>query len=1545
MIRLCLLNLRGQFQKNCLMLMVALFAVLHIHAANEPKDQAFVSQLVCHDHIQVSLDENCRATVLPQHLLEQFGFNVLYEVIARDWVTNKLVDEDPNTPFLQLGAAQIGTCLRVTIREISTGNSCWGKVCVEDKLPPRVDCPRDLTIECYESSDPSFTGTPGVYEACGGYTLTYKDIVSKGSCQSGYDKIISRHFIAVDESGNRDTCIQTITVALGDLNNLTYPLNYDGLLLPGHTYALSCDAKYDSKKNVSSHILAYPDCVDGYLLDSSIFIGSGQRLPKKLGWNCIDVGPFAGHPSPHPVYYPANGACWDDNVVMWEGTGEPGNAGCSNIATTFRDIRIDISKPGCDAGPVGCYKLLRVWTLLNWCTGEVKDTNQIIKVMDLVPPTVLYPDSLVINTDPWRCEGRWDVAPAWVLDNCSNEVHYSIRVESGTVLGNDVQGYVVVNLPLGIQNAYIVAEDCCGNITERRVVLDVQDNTPPNAVCDRETVVTLTGSQSPGDNTAKVYASTFDDGSFDNCSNHLYFKVIRMDELLGTNNGSLSNNDGFCNGVNGDDDNSAIGNQIYFDDYVKFCCADAGKSIMVVFRVFDRDPGAGPVHPYAMNQNGYLFNRFSDCMVEVEVQDKSIPTVVAPPDIVVSCMFWFDIDAIKDPNNDVFGKVVSDLAWRAKVKTTDLVCSQYCSKNTITGYPGYIPVSPPNPIPAPTTACNYYNSYYNPAHPNNKYELVWGFDGYILSSCNATPEIEVRDLRECGQGRILRDVSVAGPNGQVITATQTIWVVNCDPFYVNRANYCDDQDDIIWPDCERNGTFIEGCGADISPDNPALGRPEIVQGARNQCSLIAVEHFDEVFTIEPDACYKILRKWVVIDWCQYEPNSSATEGRWEFTQIIKVRDLDKPVINNIELGQCEPAEKLNGICHGHLNIIPEVTDNCTPEDWLNYEYKIDLYNDGKGTHSGNDLQVGPLTKKEFAAGRTPLFNDNPYADDNNNPFDASGTYPEGVHKICFYVEDGCGNLGTGCTLFEIKDCKAPTPYCLTGIITVPMPTSGCVDIWAKDLDFNSFDNCTPKNKLKFYFDGDTSKRSIRVCCDDFVAKQKADELTIDVQVWVEDEEGNRDYCSTVVIVQDNQNICPNPPTLNSGNVNGFVKTENGEFTAKAAVELFNANTLVRQSTTNNNGNYLFGDLNLNSNYMIKSKRLDDAANGVTTADIVKIQRHILGMELLTSPYKLIAADVNKTYSITAADISEIRKLILGVTAEFPKVSSWLMIPSDFTFSNPQQPWDFPTEKNFVTLNPSTKIDFVAVKMGDVNNSASASGLLNVTGRNADVLNLHIDDRSLTAGETFKMTFKSSDFNQISGMQMTLKFDQDVLSFESFEAGVLHLDESNFGFQSMESGLIAFSWNDQVAVSAENEEVLFTLTFIVLANSQSSKVISLNNAITAVEAYDHALNTKDIQLTARSGKEQKQTTVFELYQNTPNPFDKQTTISFKLTDAADVQLTIYDVTGKVAYLNQFSAHKGTNSVKIDKTDLPGGGIYYYQLDAADRTATKRMVILD
>ncbi|MBK9377269.1 MAG: hypothetical protein IPM86_02905 [Saprospiraceae bacterium] len=78
---------------------------------------------------------------------------------------------------------------------------------------------------------------------------------------------------------------------------------------------------------------------------------------------------------------------------------------------------------------------------------------------------------------------------------------------------------------------------------------------------------------------------------------------------------------------------------------------------------------------------------------------------------------------------------------------SEILCAKYIAQLSW-------PISravPPN-LPAANIACNYYNSLYNPAHPDNKYELVWGFDGYVLVGCNVTVTVTPNDDNvKCGQ--------------------------------------------------------------------------------------------------------------------------------------------------------------------------------------------------------------------------------------------------------------------------------------------------------------------------------------------------------------------------------------------------------------------------------------------------------------------------------------------------------------------------------------------------------------------------------------------------------------------------------------------------------------------------------------------------------------------------------------------------------------------------------------------------------------------------
>jgi hypothetical protein len=88
---------------------------------------------------------------------------------------------------------------------------------------------------------------------------------------------------------------------------------------------------------------------------------------------------------------------------------------------------------------------------------------------------------------------------------------------------------------------------------------------------------------------------------------------------------------------------------------------------------------------------------------------------------------------------------------------------------------------------------------------------------------------------------------------------------------------------------------------------------------------------------------------------------------------------------------------------------------------------------------------------------------------------------------------------------------------------------------------------------------------------------------------------------------------------------------------------------------------------------------ENPLNGVTTFDLVLITKHILGIQLLDSPYKMIAADVNNSSTITTADMIQLRKLILGIYDDFPNNTSWRFVDADYVFPDPTNPWlqEFP----------------------------------------------------------------------------------------------------------------------------------------------------------------------------------------------------------------------------------------------------------------------------
>ena len=84
--------------------------------------------------------------------------------------------------------------------------------------------------------------------------------------------------------------------------------------------------------------------------------------------------------------------------------------------------------------------------------------------------------------------------------------------------------------------------------------------------------------------------------------------------------------------------------------------------------------------------------------------------------------------------------------------------------------------------------------------------------------------------------------------------------------------------------------------------------------------------------------------------------------------------------------------------------------------------------------------------------------------------------------------------------------------------------------------------------------------------------------------------------------------------------------------------------------------------------------------------------------------------------------------------------------------------------------------------------------------------------------------------------------------------------------------------------------------------------------------------------------------FMLYDNYPNPFNGATVISYQLPALSDVELTVYNALGqKVAALVNEKQPAGQYSVNFNASGL-ASGVYFYKLEAAGYTASKRLLLI-
>ena len=246
------------------------------------------------------------------------------------------------------------------------------------------------------------------------------------------------------------------------------------------------------------------------------------------------------------------------------------NDGPCNLAAAKTDAEI----LACGQTCLDSRKVIRTWTVLDWCSGETVNFVQIIKATDNKPPTVIAND-LTVSTDPWGCTANVSFPDPVTLQR--QLLIYSWLQSRGGPLGTQIIYHQAskagwhLNVPKGDHN-FITKPLTAATIPKSidTITVSVRDLTSPVAISKEFVVVSLTnGGDGKGMQKSMQPALTM---VHTMVNTGVKLELRRDEDVCGFKGNDTYNADGHSH------DRSSDPNHDDYDPdngaFVKFCCAD-----------------------------------------------------------------------------------------------------------------------------------------------------------------------------------------------------------------------------------------------------------------------------------------------------------------------------------------------------------------------------------------------------------------------------------------------------------------------------------------------------------------------------------------------------------------------------------------------------------------------------------------------------------------------------------------------------------------------------------------------------------------------------------------------------------------------------------------------------------------------------------------------------------------------------------------------------------------------------------------------------------
>lgn len=1131
-------------------------------------------------------------------------------------------------------------------------------------------------------------------------------------------------------------------------------------------------------------------------------------------------------------------------------------------------------------------QFIRTWKVVDWCEGgEPYEFFQTIKIGDVTPPTIYCPtngangDTLIYNIGPFDCYGSLWVPYPQVEDNCSESwvvtsqvVTYPVAGEPAVVLAevpDNGDPRYVSDIPLGVHYFRYKVVDDCGNESVAECPFAMIDKTEPVATCTDALNVSL---DSRG--LASISADQVDEGSWDECGIESLL-VRRWHHQTENCEDTMSYYTSWAE-------------EIFFD------CCDIDSLVRVELLVTD------------------LAGNKGTCWMDILIEDKVLPTCVAPHDTSILCsdLPYLENDSLPFGEWQArFGVPMADDNCQASwVELAPIVDLDDCGEGIITRV-----FQVTDGVGNQAGGVCEQKISVGLAH---EYEILFPKDARAECGLPAPDTIMTYEV-----GCDLLAVSVTDERFDIspdacFIINRTYRVINwceydgeSDPIRIGRDEDCDGEfgDEAVWV-INRNGlAYID---RDNEPNNaiPAAGeKGEGCDGTTNQEG-----------------------HWRTV----------TSNGYWEYIQVLEIYDNTPPAVF---FAPPPPFCSFNNeTCKAPVEYFFLVFEACSPLD-IEFEIFYDENFDG---------EIDEDVPTEGIDGEYPKFR-------------ILREYPIGSHAFVVVASDGCGNTSVTNLPFDVVDCYIDAPVCINGLSIELSPVepgedadgdgfadTGAAVIWATDFLASTFDDCLGPLDYSINVVGeevDRAQTSLVFTCNDMpsvaVEIYSWDNAGNPYQVQLDGTQGgpNFDKCQTYILVQNNLEIA----CAESATIAGRISTGVGVPLPGPAVRLSGPEVPEQQTQAGAGGVYELRNVQTGYDYTITPHWNEHPLNGVTTFDLILITKHILGLTQLDSPTKLLAADINNSETITTLDLISLRRLILGIDDAFTHNTSWRFLDADFDFPNAENPWMtlLPEAVSLNNLNSveAGSVDFLGYKVGDVNNSVISQtlGLRQIEIRDDRQVQIVLPDEHLTKGSQVSIPVSLSNTEAVAGFQFSLQWDTNHLEYEGVQGGLL--GQGNWGVRFVEDGQLTASWNSpdgKLLAPSDRELALMEVSFRVVKEGLAREVFTWGH-FTPAEAYSEADEVLGIRLEFAAPVFPALAT--QLVGNYPNPFRTETQLHFILEESLPTEFRVLSASGTLVTQWQAELDAGEHRMMMDAHSWPDGILYLEMANEKGRWLQKMIHI--